>query len=1233
MNYGSSSAASSSAGDGGGLDLELFDIFHSAGTGGFGQQSGGSSSSLAGIDPDSGRFFNHGSNSGNSHAAVPSNYSDNNLAALNSPLLDPNANTSQQYQPSTSTPPHHTSSGHQRSPSYLHTSNSGQSLGRVDSSNSLGLDAPRMSSNNILDTLNPNNRMQSPYFPQQQQQATSPIANPFANTQTQFPQQPYNKQQQGRTGQQLDASQGNQLFPSLGGLIPVQQLPAASPTNSQASNPALNLQMLQALQASIGGGQSTSAIANELARQPQLLQQLLASQPQQAKQSSAIPTTAFNQQALEALRQHAYKQQQQQQQQTTPAAGGFTFSGQNDPTRAFAAGTSTGVSSPSSQAMFNPRSPPPASSSSPYSSQRRAAEQESTSNRLAKVAKTNESESLSASPRTAAIKKSTSAMDKLSADDMDDKEDPDENDADRSSRRLARKAELARASRRRKKMYVQDLEAKVKKLGAKIEELQAKAAQAKAKRLPADMNREEIDRKANQRVIRQAMSELASRQQLDADTLGQLNEFVKRFVENSRERQSNVDFYLDRVQDCLMPGLQVKFAIWGLSQEDAFYCLAKGTKIADRHNRAHVIENLTATTDVLSCQATSHSRSGTLVHRTSTAHYVRAVQPCVRLTLLDGRQLTCTPTHQICTTQGWVQAQHLNTTNHHQPHQLLCGPIPSQQHDSTADQQAASTWLQQHHHQSLCTTDEAINSRRALALARLWGWCSADHIPSNSLAHIDFESIADDLKTLDISHQLDLQSPCWGCLRRTVKQLLGTATSCDQAWFRSDTCPTVVVLEYTASLVGAAATSLQPDLDADWWEPLQVQLSSVDQLQQLQRMLARCGLSEAHIKVDTAKHTLALSLMGTMRYVDLVGVRHSSVLQLLLSLYHTYHRCQVDKASDLRQWLSDRRVLKFVQQLQRSSCAAASDSGSDSDGDLQEVAADMPDSTSDESDSDRDISRTSTPRTNTLADTGCCKHCLQRVCKPLSVPTYTLPLVSREAIAEPLPTYDITVPDTESMIANGIVVHNSKPGLWTSLMHKEVGLSDAQLQCILAKRRAIMNERKNLQTCENMLKQTRDSINTHLRSVHQHMDDIQAVMSPVQLAKFYLWVENNEWCMGMLSSMFQQQSSAAPAAATAAGTSTTSSTATYNPATAPSHIEVEAADEQDSDSDDEQQSSQRMQLPAVGPLPPTLKQESVDNQRSDAGNGLVSPPQSMMDLPSLSPSLPPSSPLISLPST
>jgi hypothetical protein len=65
-------------------------------------------------------------------------------------------------------------------------------------------------------------------------------------------------------------------------------------------------------------------------------------------------------------------------------------------------------------------------------------------------------------------------------DDFDSEDDDDDDGRyvgmDKTKARLARKAELARASRKRKKMYFADLEDKVRRLTAKVEELKAQAA-------------------------------------------------------------------------------------------------------------------------------------------------------------------------------------------------------------------------------------------------------------------------------------------------------------------------------------------------------------------------------------------------------------------------------------------------------------------------------------------------------------------------------------------------------------------------------------------------------------------------------------------------------------------------------------------------------------------------------------------------------------------------------------
>lgn len=88
------------------------------------------------------------------------------------------------------------------------------------------------------------------------------------------------------------------------------------------------------------------------------------------------------------------------------------------------------------------------------------------------------------------------------------------------------------------------------------------------------------------------------------------------------------------------------------------------------------------------------------------------------------------------------------------------------------------------------------------------------------------------------------------------------------------------------------------------------------------------------------------------------------------------------------------------------------------------------------------------------------------------------------------------------------------------LVFPQVGLSEAQLQVVMSKRKYVRSERHALAQCEQMLKEVREVITGHLRSLNHHIDEIQNVMTPLQLAKFYMWVENNEWCMQMLNTMF-----------------------------------------------------------------------------------------------------------------
>eukprot|EP00455_Lapot_gusevi_P051028 TRINITY_DN7518_c0_g1_i2.p1 TRINITY_DN7518_c0_g1~~TRINITY_DN7518_c0_g1_i2.p1 ORF type:complete len:221 (+),score=50.46 TRINITY_DN7518_c0_g1_i2:103-765(+) len=119
-------------------------------------------------------------------------------------------------------------------------------------------------------------------------------------------------------------------------------------------------------------------------------------------------------------------------------------------------------------------------------------------------------------------------------------------------------------------MYIQDLEDKVKRLGAKIEELQLKAAKA-AKKRGTDPSQEERLRQEEQATIKQQLAQLIRQPQLSSGEQQQLQELLGRFVTNSRQRMAQVEHYLDRVEESATPGVQVKFALWGLDQNEDFY--------------------------------------------------------------------------------------------------------------------------------------------------------------------------------------------------------------------------------------------------------------------------------------------------------------------------------------------------------------------------------------------------------------------------------------------------------------------------------------------------------------------------------------------------------------------------------------------------------------------------------------------------------------------------------------
>jgi hypothetical protein len=94
------------------------------------------------------------------------------------------------------------------------------------------------------------------------------------------------------------------------------------------------------------------------------------------------------------------------------------------------------------------------------------------------------------------------------------------------------------------------------------------------------------------------------------------------------------------------------------------------------------------------------------------------------------------------------------------------------------------------------------------------------------------------------------------------------------------------------------------------------------------------------------------------------------------------------------------------------------------------------------------------------------------------------------------------------------------PGLWSSLLSEELGLSLEQVEKLKSFRGRMHHHRQQLKHAEILLRDLRDSCGSHLDRFNRELDKMNQILTPVQLAKFYVWIEQNEWCMQMLNSMW-----------------------------------------------------------------------------------------------------------------
>lgn len=124
--------------------------------------------------------------------------------------------------------------------------------------------------------------------------------------------------------------------------------------------------------------------------------------------------------------------------------------------------------------------------------------------------------------------------------------------------RKSKKALSSRESRRKKKAYIQSLEGEVERLTQKLTLLENGSSEAKAR--SRELYQEE------QAKMKQDLLHVVQNQ----GDVCKISEIIDRIVESARSRNETAKGHLNSSIACLMPGLQVKFVLWGLSQQPGF---------------------------------------------------------------------------------------------------------------------------------------------------------------------------------------------------------------------------------------------------------------------------------------------------------------------------------------------------------------------------------------------------------------------------------------------------------------------------------------------------------------------------------------------------------------------------------------------------------------------------------------------------------------------------------------
>lgn len=92
-------------------------------------------------------------------------------------------------------------------------------------------------------------------------------------------------------------------------------------------------------------------------------------------------------------------------------------------------------------------------------------------------------------------------------------------------------------------------------------------------------------------------------------------------------------------------------------------------------------------------------------------------------------------------------------------------------------------------------------------------------------------------------------------------------------------------------------------------------------------------------------------------------------------------------------------------------------------------------------------------------------------------------------------------------------------GLWNSLFVKELGLSEDQMREMHQFRKSVLEYRQSILNKGGAFLNLQCLVEAHLMRINENLQRLRRLLNPTQMAKFIVWVQQNELCVKMLESL------------------------------------------------------------------------------------------------------------------